>query len=141
MHSLGLQSRRRIGTIDAVNGEEVARSFDAVGDEVVIAAVAPRHRNAALVRRDDVQLDLIVIRSPHAELACRSLWGTDQVSAEGKVHSSGWTAGVSASSSSASDNRNTAPSGGSVSADDHFRPCSGTGIASMPPMFPCPLPP
>jgi hypothetical protein len=37
--------------------------------------------------------------------------------------------------------RKTAPSGGSVSVTDHFLPCSGMGVASTPPMFPCPLPP
>ena len=35
----------------------------------------------------------------------------------------------------------TVASGGTVILSDHGRPCMGKGLASTPPMFPCPLPP
>jgi len=40
-----------------------------VNDCLVIAALVLGQRHAALVRRDEVQLDAVVIRRPDAELA------------------------------------------------------------------------
>src|SRR5207237_6773632 len=136
-----------IGTIDAINVEEVTRPFAALNDGIVISVFPFRHHDALFARRDDVQLYAIAVRSPHAELTSI---GIEELSAEGKhsCHSArsaeSPSPGDSASSSRrgmTSLNRNTAPSGGSVIAADHLRPCSGIGMASTPPRFPCPLPP
>ena len=52
--------------------EEVPRPLAALDDRLVIAVVVLRHRDALLLRRDDVQLDAIAIRRPDAELTrCR----------------------------------------------------------------------
>ena len=69
MHSLRLESRRRIRTIGSIEREEVACARPCVDGRLVIAGSVTFERNTTFPGLDDVQLDAIALRRPYAELA------------------------------------------------------------------------